>query len=82
VVANGKASRTIAVESEDAEAVIRAVREPGRRHVNTSYRADSPQSSTTSPSVAVIDAGTNSIKFHIGERASDGKWRASATARR
>jgi exopolyphosphatase/guanosine-5'-triphosphate,3'-diphosphate pyrophosphatase len=24
---------------------------------------------------AVIDAGTNSIKFHIGERYADGKWR-------
>lgn len=24
---------------------------------------------------AVIDAGTNSIKFHIGERGADGRWR-------
>ena len=24
---------------------------------------------------AVIDAGTNSIKFHVGERSVDGKWR-------
>ena len=25
---------------------------------------------------AVIDAGTNSIKFHVGERGADGTWRA------
>ena len=25
---------------------------------------------------AVIDVGTNSVKFHIGERAADGGWRA------
>jgi len=25
---------------------------------------------------AVIDAGTNSIKFHVGERGADGNWRA------
>ena len=28
------------------------------------------------PRFAVIDAGTNSIKFHIGERAPDGGWHA------
>ena len=30
---------------------------------------------TRYPRYAVIDAGTNSIKFHIGERAPDGAWR-------
>ena len=27
------------------------------------------------PRYAAIDVGTNSIKFHIGERLSDGTWR-------
>ena len=27
------------------------------------------------PRYATIDIGTNSIKFHIGERLSDGTWR-------
>ena len=31
---------------------------------------------TRHPRFAVLDAGTNSIKFHIGERAPDGAWRA------
>ena len=40
VVADGKPTRTIAVESEDAAAVIRAVRELGLGgHTNTSYPA-------------------------------------------
>jgi exopolyphosphatase/guanosine-5'-triphosphate,3'-diphosphate pyrophosphatase len=77
VVANGKPTRTIAVESEDAAAVIRAVRELGLGgYVNTSYPiglaaliADEPER------FAVIDVGTNSIKFHIGERGLEGRWR-------
>lgn len=31
---------------------------------------------TRYPRFAIIDAGTNSIKFHIGERAPDGGWHA------
>jgi exopolyphosphatase/guanosine-5'-triphosphate,3'-diphosphate pyrophosphatase len=77
VVANGKPTRTIAVESTDAGAVIRAVRELGLGgYTNTSYPrglaaliADEPER------YAVIDAGTNSIKFHIGERDLNGRWR-------
>jgi len=77
VVANGKSTRTIAVESTDAEAVIRAVRDLGLGgYTNTSYPrglaaliGDEPER------YAVIDAGTNSIKFHIGERDRDGHWR-------
>jgi exopolyphosphatase/guanosine-5'-triphosphate,3'-diphosphate pyrophosphatase len=78
VVANGKASRTIAVESEDAGAVVRAVRELGlAAYVNTSYPRGLTAILDDEPErYAVIDAGTNSIKFHIAERASDGKWRA------
>jgi exopolyphosphatase/guanosine-5'-triphosphate,3'-diphosphate pyrophosphatase len=77
VVANGKPTRTVAVESEDAVAVMRAVRELGLGgYVNTSYPLALAALIDDAPvRYAVIDAGTNSIKFHIGERAADGTWR-------
>ncbi|MGV0976721.1 MAG: hypothetical protein ACOYBO_12420 [Azonexus sp.] len=77
VVANGKPTRTIAVESTDAEGVIRAVRELGLSgYTNTSYpRALAALIDDEPERYAVIDAGTNSIKFHIGERDVRGKWR-------
>jgi len=76
VVANGKPTRTIAVESTDAEAVIRAVRELGLGgYTNTSYPRGLAALIDDEPErYAVIDAGTNSIKFHIGERDSEGRW--------
>jgi len=78
VVADGKATRTIAVESEDAAAVIRAVRELGLAgYRNTSYPRGLADLVDDAPArYAVIDVGTNSVKFHIGERSKDGKWRA------
>ncbi len=77
VVANGKPTRTIAVESEDAQGVIRAVRELGLGgYTNTSYpRALAALMDDEPERYAVIDAGTNSIKFHIAERDLDGRWR-------
>ena len=77
VVANGKPTRTIAVESPDAEAVIRAVRDLGLGgYTNTSYPRGLAALIDDEPErYAVIDAGTNSIKFHIGERDVNGKWR-------
>jgi exopolyphosphatase/guanosine-5'-triphosphate,3'-diphosphate pyrophosphatase len=80
VVADGKAIRTIAVESEDAAAVIAAVRSLGLGgYVNTSYPAGlAALIDGTPPRYAVIDAGTNSIKFHVAERASGGTWRTVA----
>ena len=77
VVANGKPTRTIAVESADAEAVIRAVRELGLGgYTNTSYpRALAALIDDEPERYAIIDAGTNSIKFHIGERGVGGMWR-------
>jgi exopolyphosphatase/guanosine-5'-triphosphate,3'-diphosphate pyrophosphatase len=77
VVANGKPTRTIAVESPDAEAVIRAVRELGLGgYTNTSYPRGLAALIDDEPArYAVIDAGTNSIKFHIGERDIEGHWR-------
>ena len=77
VVANGKPTRTIAVESEDAAGVMRAVRELGLGgYTNTSYPRGLAALIDDEPvRYAVIDVGTNSIKFHIGEHDVDGKWR-------
>jgi len=78
VVANGKPTRTIAVESEDAVAVIEAVRELGLGgYTNTSYLRGLTALIDGAPErYAIIDAGTNSIKFHIAERDASGRWRS------
>lgn len=77
VVADGKPTRTIAVESENAAGVMRAVRELGLGgYTNTSYPRGLAALIDDEPvRYAVIDAGTNSIKFHIGEHDTGGKWR-------
>ena len=77
VVANGRPTRTIAVESEDAAGVIQAVRELGLGgYTNTSYLRGLAALIDDEPvSYAVIDVGTNSIKFHIAEHDVDGAWR-------
>ena len=78
VVANGTPTRTIAVESEDAAAVIRAVRELGLGgYTNTSYPRGLAALVDGAPArFAVIDVGTNSVKFHVGEREpGGGAWR-------
>jgi exopolyphosphatase/guanosine-5'-triphosphate,3'-diphosphate pyrophosphatase len=77
VVADGKPTRTIAVESEDAKAVIAAVRSIGLGGVvNTSYpKALAALLDGAPERYAVIDVGTNSVKFHIAERSADGTWR-------
>jgi exopolyphosphatase/guanosine-5'-triphosphate,3'-diphosphate pyrophosphatase len=80
VVANGKPTRTIAVESEDPAAVIAAVRSLGLGgYVNTSYPRGLAALLDETPSrYAVIDVGTNSIKFHVAEQTPDGHWRTVA----
>ncbi|QXW28125.1 hypothetical protein KXJ75_15080 [Aeromonas sanarellii] len=77
VVADGKSTRTLAVESEDAAGVMRVVRGLGLEgYTNTSYpRGLAALIDDVNERYAVIDAGTNSIKFHVGERSIDGKWR-------
>jgi len=77
VVANGKPTHTLAVESEDAAGVVRAVRELGLGgYTNTSYPRGLAALIDDEPvRYAVIDAGTNSIKFHVGEHGIEGKWR-------
>jgi exopolyphosphatase/guanosine-5'-triphosphate,3'-diphosphate pyrophosphatase len=74
----GRGARTIAVESEDAAAVMAAVRGLGLGgQVNTSYPRGLAALVDAAPArYAVIDVGTNSVKFHIGERGPDGSWRA------
>jgi exopolyphosphatase/guanosine-5'-triphosphate,3'-diphosphate pyrophosphatase len=76
VVANGKSTRTMAIESTDAAAVIRAVRDLGLGgYTNTSYPRGLAALIGNEPErYAVIDAGTNSIKFHIAERGIEGQW--------
>ena len=76
--ANDKYTRTIAIEGEDAAAVVAAVKSVGFAGFhNISYIKglrlvldDAPER------YAVVDAGTNSIKLHIGERVGTDGWRA------
>jgi exopolyphosphatase/guanosine-5'-triphosphate,3'-diphosphate pyrophosphatase len=78
VVADGRPTRTVAIESENADAVIAAVRSVGLGgFVNTSYPRGLAALVDDEPArYAVIDVGTNSVKFHVGERDADGTWRA------
>ncbi|HEX2375848.1 MAG TPA: Ppx/GppA family phosphatase [Actinomycetota bacterium] len=78
VEVDGRAVRTIAIESEDASAVIAAVRGVDLDgYVNTSYPRGLAALTGAGPErYAVVDVGTNSVKFHIGERDPGGRWRA------
>jgi len=75
--ANGIPTRTMAVEAEDPAAVIRVVRELGLgNYTNTSYPHGLLALVEGAPErYAVIDIGTNSVKFHIGERIEGSSWR-------
>jgi len=77
VRADGIAGSTVAVEGEDGAAVVGVVRSLGLDdYVNTAYPAGLARILDAVPDrYAVIDAGTNSIKFHIAERTPDGGWR-------
>jgi exopolyphosphatase/guanosine-5'-triphosphate,3'-diphosphate pyrophosphatase len=79
VRASGKQTRTIAIESEDAAAVVSAVASMGLRgFFNINYARGLQMLLDETPErYAVIDVGTNSVKLHIGER-SDGGWRTCA----
>src|SRR5690349_7614803 len=70
--------RTLALESEDAGLVTAAVHELGLagRHNISVPRELAALTGLGARRYAVIDVGTNSVKFHIGERALDGGWRA------
>ena len=70
-------TRTIAIESEDATRVIATVREVGLApRPNVSFvRGLKALVGFGIERFAVIDVGTNSVKFHIAERGVDGGWR-------
>jgi exopolyphosphatase/guanosine-5'-triphosphate,3'-diphosphate pyrophosphatase len=70
------AARTIAIESEDAGAVIALVRELDlATRPNESFpRGLKELVLFGAARYAVIDVGTNSVKFHVGERSADGSW--------
>ena len=76
VKADDKTTRTIAVEAEDPARVIAAVRELG---LGTRSNVSFPRGLKTllglgAHRYAVIDVGTNSVKFHVGEQRADGSW--------
>jgi exopolyphosphatase/guanosine-5'-triphosphate,3'-diphosphate pyrophosphatase len=82
VIADGKEVRTVAIEDADPAKVVAAVRAMELdRYPNLSYPRGLRQlmdgsSLATPPSIrrAVIDVGTNSVKFHVAERQPDGTW--------
>lgn len=84
VVVDGRPTRTIAVESEDEAAVTRAVHDLGLDgYVNVNYsRGLAFALDEQRARYAVIDVGTNSVKFHLGERADDDPGGPSSTAPR
>ena len=76
LTANGREIKTIAAETEDPNAVLAAVEELGMSgHVNTSYNRGLRCLLGMAPvKYGVVDIGTNSVKFHIGEQHPDGSW--------
>ena len=77
ITAGGKTTRSIAIESENASAVIAARASVGLSgYLNTSYpRGLRALLESVPDRYAVIDAGTNSVKFHIAERDATGSMR-------
>jgi len=70
------AIHTLAVESPDPERVSAAVSALGLadRAVVSVPRALKALVGFGDSRAAVIDVGTNSVKFHVGERGDDGRW--------
>jgi exopolyphosphatase/guanosine-5'-triphosphate,3'-diphosphate pyrophosphatase len=69
-------THTIAVESPDPDLVMAIVHNLGladRSNVNVA-RGLKTLVGFDSHRYAVIDVGTNSVKFHVGERRADGTW--------
>ena len=76
LTADDHAICTIAIESPDPELVLATRRRlglDGRPNVNVA-RGLKTLIGFGSQRYAVIDVGTNSVKFHIGERRADGSW--------
>ena len=73
--ADGAATRTIAVESPDptlVSATIHTLRLDGRRNINVA-RGLKALVGFGAQRYAVIDVGTNSVKFFLAERQADGE---------
>jgi exopolyphosphatase/guanosine-5'-triphosphate,3'-diphosphate pyrophosphatase len=76
IQAAGKSTRTIAIEAEDAAAVLSAVSSVGLGgYFNTNYVSGLKALVEGVPErYAVIDVGTNSVKLHVGAREGTGSW--------
>ena len=74
VVADGQSIRTVAVEDPDAAAVLAGVESVGLAgYVNTGYPVGLTALLDGQPvRYAVIDVGTNSVKFNVSESRPDG----------
>jgi exopolyphosphatase / guanosine-5'-triphosphate,3'-diphosphate pyrophosphatase len=68
------AVRTVAVESEDPALVVETVRSLGLDSANTCLARGLKTLTGFGARYAVIDVGTNSVKFHIGEDGGRGRW--------
>jgi exopolyphosphatase / guanosine-5'-triphosphate,3'-diphosphate pyrophosphatase len=76
LVTDGGAQTTIAVESEDPALVSQVVRELGLgSRPNLSVPRVLQRLGGLGARYAVIDVGTNSVKFVVAERSRDGTWR-------
>jgi exopolyphosphatase/guanosine-5'-triphosphate,3'-diphosphate pyrophosphatase len=74
IVAGDRTTRTVAVESPDPAEVVRAMQQlglAGRANVNVA-RGLKSLVGFGSTRLAVIDVGTNSVKFHLVQRWEDG----------
>ena len=76
VRADGVSTRTIAVETDDAGRVLATVEELGLAgRPNVSFpRGLRKLLGFGAGRYAVVDVGTNSVKFHVGERDAAGAW--------
>jgi exopolyphosphatase/guanosine-5'-triphosphate,3'-diphosphate pyrophosphatase len=74
--ADAGVTRTLVIESEDPGRIVAAVRALGLEdHRNTCVaRGMKALTGFGGRRFAVIDTGTNSVKFHLSERRADGAW--------
>ena len=71
------ATRTIAVESEDPDRVLSTVRKLGLGVLpNVNFPRGLKALLGFGTRYAVVDVGTNSVKFLLAERTPDGEWRS------
>lgn len=74
-----RATHTIAVEAEDPELVAATVARLGLAEHPVMCMAKGLKAlAGYGPRFAVLDIGTNSVKFHVAERRADGSWRTVA----